>query len=190
MYEPLALSLRAPRTSRSMRRWRYEHQGNLWTKGGRGRCFGRFFCCTIMIFVFLLVSIILSLALVCPSIQCICWFSLNSNGTVDSTAWHRNRWYHPGNVRQYCTLIYRHPDIPSSWRKYIVPTAKRRSVIQRGNQYHVCATSVFSIFRGYDLTGRWCSVNNPNYFSVKFDSINADVGPSVNLFYDLSHRVF
>ncbi|OBZ75448.1 hypothetical protein A0H81_04355 [Grifola frondosa] len=52
-----------PRTSSNMRRWRYDHQGNLWTKGGRGRCFGRFFCCTIMIFVFIVLSILLSLAL-------------------------------------------------------------------------------------------------------------------------------
>lgn len=48
-----------------MRQWRYEHQGKMWTKGSRARCFGRFFCCTIMIFLFLLISIVLSLALVC-----------------------------------------------------------------------------------------------------------------------------
>ncbi|CAL1704740.1 unnamed protein product [Somion occarium] len=61
--EYAAPTARGPRTSKALRRWRYEHQGNLWTKGGRGRCFGRFFCCTIMIFVFLFVAIILSLAL-------------------------------------------------------------------------------------------------------------------------------
>ncbi|KAI0831272.1 hypothetical protein BC628DRAFT_1461899 [Trametes gibbosa] len=51
------------KTSASVRAWRYEHQGKMWTKGSRTRCFGRFFCCTLMIFIFLLISIILSLAL-------------------------------------------------------------------------------------------------------------------------------
>ncbi|KAH9901351.1 hypothetical protein C8Q73DRAFT_241828 [Cubamyces lactineus] len=51
------------KTSTNMRKWRYEHQGEMWTKGSRASCFGRFFCCTIMIFVFLVISIILSLAL-------------------------------------------------------------------------------------------------------------------------------
>ncbi|OSD01550.1 hypothetical protein PYCCODRAFT_1369193 [Trametes coccinea BRFM310] len=51
------------KSSRNMRRWRYEHQGEMWTKGSRAGCFGRFFCCTIMIFLFLAISIILSLAL-------------------------------------------------------------------------------------------------------------------------------
>ncbi|KAH9951238.1 hypothetical protein B0H21DRAFT_718000 [Amylocystis lapponica] len=52
-----------PKTSRNLRRWRTDHQGDLWTRGSRGRCIGRFFCCTIMIFVFLVISILLSLAL-------------------------------------------------------------------------------------------------------------------------------
>lgn len=53
------------RMSRNIRQWRYDHQGNLWTRGSRAGCFGRFFCCTIMIVVFLVISILLSLALVC-----------------------------------------------------------------------------------------------------------------------------
>ncbi|KIY72047.1 hypothetical protein CYLTODRAFT_418230 [Cylindrobasidium torrendii FP15055 ss-10] len=36
---------------------------NRWTKGSRVGCFGRFFCCTFLIVVFIFVSIILSLAL-------------------------------------------------------------------------------------------------------------------------------
>ncbi|KAI0928717.1 hypothetical protein AcW1_005884 [Taiwanofungus camphoratus] len=52
-----------PKTSRNIRQWRYDHQGNLWTRGSRAGCFGRFFCCTIMIVVFLVISILLSLAL-------------------------------------------------------------------------------------------------------------------------------
>ncbi|OCH95559.1 hypothetical protein OBBRIDRAFT_830826 [Obba rivulosa] len=54
---------RGPKTSKNLRQWRYEYQGNLWTGGSRARCFGRFFCCTVMIFVFLVISIILSLVL-------------------------------------------------------------------------------------------------------------------------------
>jgi len=37
--------------------------GNLWTKGSRIGCIGRFVCCTLMIAVFIFVSIILALAL-------------------------------------------------------------------------------------------------------------------------------
>ena len=39
------------RTPRNMRQWRTEYQGKLWTKGSRAGCIGRFFCCTIMIFL-------------------------------------------------------------------------------------------------------------------------------------------
>ncbi|KAI0670415.1 hypothetical protein C8Q78DRAFT_1070019 [Trametes maxima] len=51
------------KTSSNVRKWRYDHQGKMWAKGSRAACFGRFFCCTIMIFLFLLISIVLSLAL-------------------------------------------------------------------------------------------------------------------------------
>ncbi|KAF9469167.1 hypothetical protein BDZ94DRAFT_360972 [Collybia nuda] len=51
------------RTARALRNYRYDHQGNLWTKGGRGRCIGRFCCCTLMIGLLLFISIILALAL-------------------------------------------------------------------------------------------------------------------------------
>ncbi|TBU50744.1 hypothetical protein BD309DRAFT_879424 [Dichomitus squalens] len=51
------------KTPGNVRRWRKDYQGNLWTKGSRLGCFGRFFCCTLMIFLFLLISIVLSLAL-------------------------------------------------------------------------------------------------------------------------------
>ncbi|KAI5899627.1 uncharacterized protein SCHCODRAFT_02605677 [Schizophyllum commune H4-8] len=37
--------------------------GSMWTKGGRGRCVGRFCCCTLMTAVFLILSILLALAL-------------------------------------------------------------------------------------------------------------------------------
>ncbi|KAK0210891.1 hypothetical protein DFS33DRAFT_1296162 [Desarmillaria ectypa] len=51
---------KVPQTLKS---YRYETQGNLWTRGGRPRCIGRFCCCTLLIAVFLIISIILSLAL-------------------------------------------------------------------------------------------------------------------------------
>ncbi|KAJ7172349.1 hypothetical protein C8R46DRAFT_1216190 [Mycena filopes] len=56
-------SPRGPKTASNLRRYRMDFQGPLWTRGGRGRCFGRFFCCTFMIIVFLLISIILALVL-------------------------------------------------------------------------------------------------------------------------------
>ena len=47
-----------------MRRWRYEHQGNLWTRGSKIRVCGRAIFCLIFTFIFFFVSIILSLLLV------------------------------------------------------------------------------------------------------------------------------
>jgi len=52
-----------PKSSKSLKRWRHEHQGNLWTAGGGVRCCGRFFCCSIMMFLFFLIGIVLSLLL-------------------------------------------------------------------------------------------------------------------------------
>lgn len=46
-----------------LKEYRSDVQGNLWTKGSRVRCIGRFFCCTLLITILLVVSIILSLAL-------------------------------------------------------------------------------------------------------------------------------
>ncbi|KAF8637406.1 hypothetical protein AX17_002901 [Amanita inopinata Kibby_2008] len=43
--------------------YRYGHRGNLWTKGGRRYCVGRFCCCTIMTAVLLIVSVLLAVAL-------------------------------------------------------------------------------------------------------------------------------
>jgi len=54
---------RTRKTPRALREYRYDHQGNLWAKGGRGRCAGRVCCCTLMTTVFLIVSIVLALAL-------------------------------------------------------------------------------------------------------------------------------
>jgi len=56
-------SPRGPKTAQNLRQYRLDFQGHLWTKGGRGRCFGRFFCCTFMILIFLLVTILLALVL-------------------------------------------------------------------------------------------------------------------------------
>lgn len=41
--------------------WRRENSGGLWTRGSRVSCIGRFCCCTMMIAVFLIVSILLAL---------------------------------------------------------------------------------------------------------------------------------
>lgn len=50
-------------SARSIRAFRRDHQGNLWTEGGKARCMGRFCCCTIMIALFFIISIALALAL-------------------------------------------------------------------------------------------------------------------------------
>jgi len=51
------------RTVKALKRYRHDVQGNLWMKGSRLRCFGRFCCCTIMISLFLFISIVLSIVL-------------------------------------------------------------------------------------------------------------------------------
>ncbi|KAF9526973.1 hypothetical protein CPB83DRAFT_856904 [Crepidotus variabilis] len=50
-------------TPSAYKQYRYTSQGNLWGRGGRGRTFGRFACCTIMTAVFLIISIVLALVL-------------------------------------------------------------------------------------------------------------------------------
>ncbi|KAK2466774.1 hypothetical protein APHAL10511_001032 [Amanita phalloides] len=54
---------RPAKTLRGLKNYRYENRGNLWTKGGTGHCIGRFCCCTLMIAVLLIASILLTLAL-------------------------------------------------------------------------------------------------------------------------------
>lgn len=41
--------------------WREKNTGGLWTRGSRVSCIGRFCCCTMMIAVFLIISILLAL---------------------------------------------------------------------------------------------------------------------------------
>ncbi|KAJ3476082.1 hypothetical protein NLI96_g11406 [Meripilus lineatus] len=120
---PLASRALGPKSRSSLKRWRYEHQGNLWTGGSRIRCFGRFFCCTVLIFLFLFISIILSLAL----------------------------WIRPPNI-----------DISD----VMVPTST--SAIQLQNDG-------VTVNLGVNIT-----VDNPNYFSVKFDEIKLDIIYPVN----------
>lgn len=107
----------------AIRAWRYDHQGNLWTKGGRGRCIGRFCCCTLFIFLFLLASIVLSLAL----------------------------WIRPPNI------VINGVNIPTSG-----------STIQATNDG-------LTINLGVNIT-----VSNPNYFSVNFREIKADITYPLN----------
>ncbi|KAG1827120.1 uncharacterized protein BJ212DRAFT_1443274 [Suillus subaureus] len=49
------------RQSQDFKTWRRENTGGLWTRGSRISCLGRFCCCTIMIAVLLIVSILLAL---------------------------------------------------------------------------------------------------------------------------------
>ncbi|KDN51789.1 hypothetical protein RSAG8_00337, partial [Rhizoctonia solani AG-8 WAC10335] len=52
-----------PKSTGDIRLWRHDEHGNVWTKGSRTRCVGRFCCCTIMTTVLLIVSIVLTLGL-------------------------------------------------------------------------------------------------------------------------------
>ncbi|KAJ7271905.1 hypothetical protein B0H12DRAFT_1091939 [Mycena haematopus] len=54
---------RGPKTAKNLRQYRMDFQGPLWRRGSNASCFFRFFCCTLMIGVFLVVTILLTLAL-------------------------------------------------------------------------------------------------------------------------------
>jgi len=51
------------KTLQGVKQYRYDYRGNLWSKGGRGPCCGRFCCCVLMSSVLLVVSIVLTIAL-------------------------------------------------------------------------------------------------------------------------------
>ncbi|KIJ16917.1 hypothetical protein PAXINDRAFT_168354 [Paxillus involutus ATCC 200175] len=108
---------------RDLRHWRYEHHGALWTKGGRGRCIGRFCCCTLMIVVFLIISIFLALAL----------------------------WIRPPNI------IVGDVQAPT--------TGSEIQLLSDGVQINL----EIPIY-----------VSNPNYFSVSFSSIKANIYYPIN----------
>ncbi|KAG6335587.1 hypothetical protein ID866_3503 [Astraeus odoratus] len=112
--------------SQNFRRWRYEHHGgSLWTKGSRGRCIGRFCCCTLMSALFLIISILLALFL----------------------------WIRPPNVI-----------VGSVW-------APSTGEIQVG-------TNSVQLNLAINITA-----NNPNYFSVSFPSIKANIYYPINNTY-------
>ncbi|KAL5511141.1 hypothetical protein ACEPAH_4356 [Sanghuangporus vaninii] len=72
---------RPPKSTGAIRIWRKDNRGPLWTKGGRGKCCLRFFCCTVLIFLFLLIGIILSLGIwIRPPDITINQVGLNSTG--------------------------------------------------------------------------------------------------------------
>ncbi|EKM55447.1 uncharacterized protein PHACADRAFT_66368, partial [Phanerochaete carnosa HHB-10118-sp] len=124
--------LPARRSPRAVKRWRHEHQGNLWTAGGGVRCCGRFFCCTLLIFLFLLISIVLSLLL----------------------------WIAP-------------PDVEIG---NITPVTNG-STLQLQSDGALINLQVPISSR--NLTVGF-SVNNPNYFSVKFSTIDAKLFYPIN----------
>jgi len=49
-------------SARALKNYRYQTRA-LWTQGGRGRCVGRFCCCTLLVALFLVISMVLSLLL-------------------------------------------------------------------------------------------------------------------------------
>ncbi|THH10714.1 hypothetical protein EW145_g1160 [Phellinidium pouzarii] len=55
-------ALRPPESTGAIRLWRKDQRSGLWNKGGRGKCCLRFCCCTLFIAVFLIISIVLTLA--------------------------------------------------------------------------------------------------------------------------------
>ncbi|KAF8485601.1 hypothetical protein JB92DRAFT_1538974 [Gautieria morchelliformis] len=112
-----------PKSTGDLRMWRHDRQGNLWTKGGRGRCIGRFCCCTIMIVILLFVSIVLTLA-----------------------------------------VFLRPPDIEFSG----VKASTTDSAV-------VATSSDLQVNLGIGI-----SVRNPNFFSVAFKSITANVTYPIN----------
>lgn len=151
-----------------MRRWRYEHQGNLWRGGSGIRCCGRFFCCSLLLFLFFLISIVLSLLLV-RWIACLAAYILTAS-LVGQTTERRGRQC-CARVRWECRK-FNHAIVTTVCSPHAVPGTERWNYHQLGGAY-----LVRRIFHGFYAA---CStldarVDNPNYFSVKFDSIDADV---------------
>ncbi|EPQ58313.1 hypothetical protein GLOTRDRAFT_72623 [Gloeophyllum trabeum ATCC 11539] len=114
---------RLTKTSRTIRALKYDDD-NLWTRGGRGRCIGRFCCCSLLIALFLVVSIILSLLL----------------------------WIRPPSI-----------DILNVG----APTT--------GSEIQFTNDGTLNINLAVNIT-----VNNPNYFSVDFKQIKAQIFYPIN----------
>lgn len=115
-------------TASTLRQYRYDRRGALWTKGGRGRCIGRFCCCTIMTILFLIVSIVLALAL----------------------------WIRPPAIT----------------------IGQVTAIQQNGNTITTSSDGdgiAFSIHLALNIT-----VDNPNYFSVNFKDIKAELFYPIN----------
>jgi len=125
-FTPAGMAARGPksRIPQTLKEYRYGHQGNLCTKGGRLRCFGRICCCSLMTTVFLLVSIILALAL----------------------------WIRPPSI--------------------VIGSVQTMSV--NGNVVQPTAEGL-TVNLGVGI-----SVSNPNYFSVSFKTIDAELFYPIN----------
>lgn len=107
----------------ALKNYRYQTQGALWTRGGRGRCIGRFCCCTLLIALFLIISIVLALLL----------------------------WVRPPNI-----------------------SVGGVSAPSTGSQIQVTSG-------GLDINlGVNISVENPNYFAVSFNKIQANIFYPIN----------
>ncbi|KAJ6502430.1 hypothetical protein C8R45DRAFT_976615 [Mycena sanguinolenta] len=54
---------RGPKTAKNLRQYRMDFRGPLWRRGSKASCIFRFFCCSLMSIVFLVVTILLTLVL-------------------------------------------------------------------------------------------------------------------------------
>ncbi|KAF7363548.1 LEA-2 domain-containing protein [Mycena sanguinolenta] len=54
---------RGPKTAKNLRQYRMDFRGPLWRRGSKASCIFRFFCCSFMSIVFLVVTILLTLVL-------------------------------------------------------------------------------------------------------------------------------
>ncbi|KAG1877942.1 hypothetical protein DFJ58DRAFT_753328 [Suillus subalutaceus] len=111
------------RQSQDFKTWRRENTGGLWTKGSRVSCVGRFCCCTMMIAVFLVVSILLALLM----------------------------WVRP----------------PDAIVGTVAPSTTQNAVQLNSGS--------ITLNLGINIT-----VDNPNYFSVSFKSIDANAYYPIN----------
>jgi len=113
----------SPIEKSALKNYRYQNQGALWTKGGRGRCFGRFCCCTLLIALFLIISVVLTLLL----------------------------WVRPPNI-----------------------TIGGVNAPSTGSEIQVTSDGL-NINLGVNI-----SVENPNFFGVSFNKIQADIFYPIN----------
>ncbi|KAI0306347.1 hypothetical protein B0F90DRAFT_1946470 [Multifurca ochricompacta] len=148
-------------SARNLRTWRYQQGHNLWTRGSGPRCFCRFFCCTVLVTLLLVISIILCLALV-----------------------RQPRGFFPQSWLHFYFQWIQPPDVIIGGGN-VTSTVVTQSVnvLNNGIQVNLGlpVQYVFVVLRAWVTSYACaCRVVNPNYFSAKLTHVKADIFYPIN----------